>query len=733
MAEVAVADAQVNGVEKKEDLSEEVCLKRDLIVRNLQEVLGKDKLVSQLAAGKNLNVYWGTATTGKPHVGYFVPMQKIADFLKAGLTVKILFADLHAFLDNMKSTFTVLENRVIYYETVIKALMTALDVPIEKLEFRKGTEFQLTPEYTQHVLQLCGIVTQRDALRAGAEVVKQVASPLLSGLLYPLLQALDEEHLKVSGQFGGVDQRKIFILAEEQLHKLKLGKRWHLMNPMVPGLTGGKMSASLVDSKIDLLDSADVVEKKLKSAECPKNSENNGVLSFYEYVVLPIVLPDTVQMNGSAYTTIEKIREDFNADKISEDMLKEYLVNFLNGILGSIQKSVLTDELRKVLELGYPKVVADDVSKVTSEMDESLNLTGDVDKLISEVAGSDRVVNGQYLKQKLSRGEKLKIGFRISGKGRFHLGYLMPLLTLRRLAKAGHQCVIIISDLDAFLDNEKSEWKTLGARSNFVKQMLEVTMKHLGGFENVSFVDTRDFEYTKEYTLDMYKMASKITRDASALVKGGFLASHLIPIYFALDHHYVGVDLAIMGDDMETDYIDEAEQKLGFPVQAARLCEGIGYRPFASLLVPTLLGMNEAKMGASDAENHLEPFDTEKQTKTKISRSFCDPEGNVRGKEESSELNVALHLAKVLLFPHFLAEKGLLISRKEDDGGDLGVHSFAELENLFASKKLHPADLKTAVTREINAIFEPVRKELASGQAKMIKDAFPVKKGGKKK
>jgi hypothetical protein len=31
--------------------------------------------------------------------------------------------------------------------------------------------------------------------QAGAEVVKQVKNPLMSSLLYPILQALDEEHL----------------------------------------------------------------------------------------------------------------------------------------------------------------------------------------------------------------------------------------------------------------------------------------------------------------------------------------------------------------------------------------------------------------------------------------------------------------------------------------------------------------------------------------------------------
>jgi len=84
-------------------------------------------------------------------------------------------------------------------------------------------------EYTLDVYRLSSIVTEHDARKAGAEVVKQViriktknrkkfkvfknyekivkvSHPLLSGLLYPGLQALDEQYLGVDAQFGGVDQ-----------------------------------------------------------------------------------------------------------------------------------------------------------------------------------------------------------------------------------------------------------------------------------------------------------------------------------------------------------------------------------------------------------------------------------------------------------------------------------------------------------------------------------------------
>jgi len=54
----------------------------------VQEVIGEEKL-QNVVAQRDLKIYWGTATTGKPHVAYFVPMSKVADFLKAGCEVSL--------------------------------------------------------------------------------------------------------------------------------------------------------------------------------------------------------------------------------------------------------------------------------------------------------------------------------------------------------------------------------------------------------------------------------------------------------------------------------------------------------------------------------------------------------------------------------------------------------------------------------------------------------------------
>ncbi|KAJ8681572.1 hypothetical protein QAD02_017364 [Eretmocerus hayati] len=337
--------------------------KYHLITKNLGEWLGDEKLKTILKQ-RDLKVYWGTATTGKPHIGYFTPMSKIADFLRAGVEVTILFADLHAYLDNMKAPWELLELRTQYYEAVIKAMLRSIDVPLDKLKFVKGTDYQLSKEYTLDMYRLSSVVTEHDAKKAGAEVVKQIANPLLSGLLYPGLQALDEEYLKVDAQFGGVDQRKIFTFAEKYLPALGYEKRIHLMNPMIPGLAGAKMSSSEEDSKIDLLDNAAAVKKKLKKAFCePGNVTDNGLLSFSKSVLFPLMdgketylVPRSAEFGGDiSFENYEDLENSFAKQEIHPGDLKNAVEMYINKLLDPIRKEFNNDpKLKSLSARAYP-------------------------------------------------------------------------------------------------------------------------------------------------------------------------------------------------------------------------------------------------------------------------------------------------------------------------------------------------------------------------------------------
>lgn len=350
--------------------------KHQLITRGLQEVLGDERLKTILG-GRDLNVYWGTAPTGRPHIGYFVPMVKLADFLRAGCHVTVLFADLHAYLDNMKAPWELLKLRAVYYEDVIKGILKSLGVPIEKLRFIKGSDYQLDKSYMMEVLRLSCMVTQHDARKAGAEVVKQVESPLLSSLIYPGMQALDEHFLGCDAQFGGVDQRKIFTFAEKYMPQLGFTKAIHLMNPMVPGLNGSKMSASDADSKIDVLEDAASIAKKLRRAFCEEgNIENNGILAFARHVIFPALeqredrvfrIERPEQHGGNLdFTGIEALEAAFAAKQIHPLDLKTAAAKYIDMLLAPIRAEFqASPEKLANMRAAYPEdFVSKDMAKL---------------------------------------------------------------------------------------------------------------------------------------------------------------------------------------------------------------------------------------------------------------------------------------------------------------------------------------------------------------------------------
>jgi tyrosyl-tRNA synthetase len=259
----------------------------DVILRDLAEYVGEDEISGILQRGAHPRVYWGTATTGKPHFGYFLPMMKISDFLDAGCEVTILFADLHACLDHEKTDWDEVNARCAWYKFIITEMLKVVGVPLDKLKFVTGTDYQFSREYTFDVYRLSTMSTVERCGHAGAEVVKSSGNPLLSGLLYPILQALDEQYLDVDVQFGGVDQRKIFMFAREGLPKLGYRKRSHLMNPLIPSLSkSGKMSASDKSSRLDFDDTPKQIRAKINAAfSVDGEVENNGLLALLKFII----------------------------------------------------------------------------------------------------------------------------------------------------------------------------------------------------------------------------------------------------------------------------------------------------------------------------------------------------------------------------------------------------------------------------------------------------------------
>jgi len=318
----------------------------ELIKRNTAEIITEAELKELLNKKEKPAVYLGTAVTGRPHIGYFVWILKLADFLKAGFKVKLLLADLHGALDN--TPWDVLEKRYNYYNKVLPLMFSPIGADIKNFEIVKGSEFQLDKKYFFDVLKISTFTSVHDCTKAASEVVKMGDNPKLSGLIYPIMQALDEEYLGVDVQYGGTDQRKIFVLARENLPKIGYKSRVEVMTPLIPGLIGKKMSASDPKSKIDLLDDEKTVIEKLKNAECTAGDPDNGIMAFLKHVVMTIkkdrkekfIIERDKKYGGNLeFSDYDEIEKAFIDKKLHPLDLKNAVSKEINSLLEIFRKN----------------------------------------------------------------------------------------------------------------------------------------------------------------------------------------------------------------------------------------------------------------------------------------------------------------------------------------------------------------------------------------------------------
>ncbi|KAL5330710.1 hypothetical protein ACEPPN_000229 [Leptodophora sp. 'Broadleaf-Isolate-01'] len=106
----------------------------------------------------------------------------------------------------------------------------------------------------------------------------------------------------------------------------------------------------MVDSKIDLLDPPEVVNRRIrKAAAAPKVIEENGVLALVEFVLLPAtalsgrrefrVDCERDDLEPLTYTSIEKVHEDYKNDILTPQLLKSAATAALNSLLAPLQET----------------------------------------------------------------------------------------------------------------------------------------------------------------------------------------------------------------------------------------------------------------------------------------------------------------------------------------------------------------------------------------------------------
>jgi len=172
--------------------------RHELIFRNLDEILGEEKIKNKILNNEEILSYIGFAPTGKVHLGYLVPCMKICDLTRAGCKVAILIADVHALLDERRTPENKVSLRSLYYKNILTFILEYMGADMSNIFFTKGSDFQYTQHYNKDVWDLCRKVTISSAKKAGSEVVKQDKDPNLGSVIYPIMQAIDEKHVSIA-------------------------------------------------------------------------------------------------------------------------------------------------------------------------------------------------------------------------------------------------------------------------------------------------------------------------------------------------------------------------------------------------------------------------------------------------------------------------------------------------------------------------------------------------------
>lgn len=308
--------------------------KQQLVFRGAVEIVTEDELLSLLQRG-SFRAYCGYEPSGKIHVGHWVTVRKLRDLQKVGAHVIVLIADLHAFL-NGKGTLDEVQELAEYN----RACFEALGLGSPQVEYRLGSDFQLSKEFVLDVLRMATRTTLLRARRSMTEIARSLENPDVAQVLYPLMQAVDIAHLKVDVAVGGIDQRKVHMIAREQLPPLGYSKPVCIHTPLLHGLDGSDKMSSSKGNFVAVDDPPEEIKRKLSKAFCPPHQvEGNPVVEYAEHLLLP-------ELGVLKVRRLPKHGGDFEVSSTQE--LKEL---YASGALHPADlKSAVADALIEVLE-----------------------------------------------------------------------------------------------------------------------------------------------------------------------------------------------------------------------------------------------------------------------------------------------------------------------------------------------------------------------------------------------
>ena len=315
---------------------------------------------------------------------------------------------------------------------------------------------------------------------------------------------------------------------------------------------------------------------------------------------------------------------------------------------------------------------------------------------------------------KKNSNPKCYIGLEVSGF--LHLGSLISTgYKINDFIKAGVHCTVFLADWHTLINDKLGgDWDKISKVSKYYENAFK---EFCPGVHIKTGSQLYSEEKSKEYWKDLVRFTKhmSLARTMRTLTIMGRtekeekldLAKFLYPPMQAVDIHYLDLDIVHAGMDQRKIHmlVREIFPKMG---KDWKVPVAVHHKLLLGLTKPTESSSEDkvlGKMSKSDPNSTIFIHDTDDEIKLKIKKAWCE-EGNI-------ENNPLLEISKQIIFHEYNEMK---VERPEKFGGNVSYSEYSQLESDFANKKLHPTDLKLAVSNLLIPLVSIIKEKVVLNQ-----------------
>ena len=328
---------------------------------------------------------------------------------------------------------------------------------------------------------------------------------------------------------------------------------------------------------------------------------------------------------------------------------------------------------------------------------------------------TEEVVTEEELRGLLEETEEPTAYIGYAPTGEMHIGHFTTIRKLADFVEAGLDVTVLVADLHAHLDDEKSPFKLLDARSEYYRIAIEGMVEAAGADPDaVTFTRGTDYQLEEPYTLELYRLLADTTISRAQRAGSEVVRQSENPKLGGLVYTLMqSLDVAALEADIAYGGIDQR----GIYMLAREILPDRGFGKPLCVFAPLLSGLSGGKQSSSDRSSGVFLTDDTETVEEKIDGAYC-PAGEVAD-------NGVLEYLQRLVFPILgVRDEPFVVERPEEYGGDLTYESYEPLEADFVSGDLHPADLKPAAAAAIDEVIDPVRDRLLD-RPDLLARAYP--------